>query len=72
MSPQYERGVSLLRQISDLVLGQWRISSTACLLAEDNAQTIYKNFIQEGFALNLPKAIHLRMHRNDCDSSHIF
>ena len=42
VSHQYERGDSLLRKISNLVLGQYRILSTAFLLAKDNTITIYK------------------------------
>ena len=42
VSHQYERGDSLLRKISNLVLGQQRILSTAFLLAKDNTITIYK------------------------------
>ena len=48
MSHQYDAGDSLLlRKLSDLVLGLYRILSTTFLLVEDNMLTIYKNYIQE-------------------------
>ena len=48
MSHQYDTGDSLLlRKLSDLVLGLYRILSTTFLLVEDNMLTIYKNYIQE-------------------------